>query len=96
MTRRTIESAAEVLELEVRWQVNGGTTVVSILRVVVRAVERVWIAVAAAGELFVLVEQLIHSNSVILDAIRTGSIGRDPVVIGERILSCKISASLAA
>ena len=95
VTLRTVEGAAEVIKLEIVWQVNNSTAIVSVLAEVRCAVVCVRVTVATASELFVVVEQLRHASGVSLDPI-ISAIGCDAVVMGERIDTADESCSSRA
>ncbi len=64
VTLCSVECAAEVLKLEVVWNIDNRTAVTSVTGEVTCAVVGVWLTIAAAGEFFVEVEQLRHTCSV--------------------------------
>ena len=95
VTLRSVEGAAEVLELEVVWQIDNRTAVASVACEVSSTVVCVRVTIVAASEFFVKVEQFSHASGVSLVSVCT-AIGRDSVVVGERILSTNESISAPA
>ena len=88
VTLRSVEGAAEVLELEVVWQIDNCTAVASVLSEVSSTVVCVRVTIVAASEFFVEVEQFSHASRVALVSIRT-AISRDSVIVSKRILSSR-------